>query len=211
MSINFNCKSRIKPKLLREQKTEALLVFIRTTLERHFKLLEKNDLEFPEFGTKEDTEYIYEQLNILNEKLKECVVNASYLQSLIANSGKSKILSTLALKERPMMVYYDSLAKTIEKQMPNGTKWIPELLVICLISQWILEEERSTYLYPFLDELDYIDLIDRFDKAKRNETDEKKDVIMNMYKLATVLIENLNKASYKSQGSSKKKKKRKKI
>ena len=33
MSINSNPKNRIKPKLLREQKTEALLVFIRTTLE----------------------------------------------------------------------------------------------------------------------------------------------------------------------------------
>ena len=32
-----NCKNRVKPKLLREQKTEALLVFIRTTLEQYFK------------------------------------------------------------------------------------------------------------------------------------------------------------------------------
>ena len=33
----LNCPNRIKPKLLREQKTEALLVFIRTTLEQSFK------------------------------------------------------------------------------------------------------------------------------------------------------------------------------
>ena len=35
-----NPKNRIKPKLLREQKTEALLVFIRTTLEQTFKDIE---------------------------------------------------------------------------------------------------------------------------------------------------------------------------
>lgn len=210
MSINLNCPNRIKPRLLREQKTEALLVFIRTTLEQHFKIIDNENISQPEFGSKEDTEYIYQELRKLLENLKDCVVNSSYLHSLIANSGKSKVLSLLALKEKPMMIYYDSIAKGIEKNLPNGNLWIPELMVICLLSQWIIEEEKSTYLYPFLNELDYLDLIEKFDKAKLDATHSKKEVVMNMYKLSTTLIENLKKCSTKSTSKSNKKKKRRK-
>lgn len=199
MSINFNCPNRIKPKLLREQKTEALLVFIRTTLEQHFKIMDNDNIDYPEFGSKEDTQYIYQELNKLLNNLKDCVVNTSYLQSLIENSGKSKVLNMLALKEKPMMIYYDSISKSIEKNLSSGSSWIPELMVICLLSQWIIEEEKSTYLYPFLNDINYLDLMDRFEKAKADETDSKKEVVMSMYKLSIVLIENLKKCSYKSK------------
>jgi len=210
MSINFNCPNRIKPKLLREQKTEALLVFIRTTLEQHFKIIDNDEIEYPEFGSKEDTEHIYKELNKLLENLKDCVVNSSYLHSLIENSGKSKVLNMLALKEKPMMVYYDSLAKSIKKNLPSGSSWIPELMVICLLSQWIIEEEKSTYLYPFLNDINYLDLMERFDKAKEDETDNKKEIVFNMYKLSTILIDNLKKCSYTTQKNKSKSKKRKK-
>lgn len=210
MSINLNCPNRIKPKLLREQKTEALLVFIRTTLEQHFKRIDNDHMEQPEFGSKEDTEYIYKELQKLLDNLKDCVVNSSYLQSLIANSGKSKVLNMLALKERPMMVYYDSIVKGIERNLPNGSSWIPELMVVCLLSQWIIEEEKSTYLYPFLNDINYLDIIERFDKAKLDEISSKKEVFMNMYKLSTLLIENLKKCSCKTTSKSSKRKKRRK-
>ena len=206
MSIDFNCPNRIKPKLLREQKTEALLVFIRTTLEQYFELLE-GEKQFCEFGVKEDREYIHKELRKLLLDLKECVVDTSYLQSVISNSGRSKFLNMLAQKEKPLMVYYDALSKTIEKNLPNGTKWIPELMVICLLTQWVLEEEKSTYLYPFLNDLDYMDLMERFDRAKLKETEEKKEIVMGMYRLSTVLIDSLKKATFKKH---KKKFKRKK-
>lgn len=208
MSINFNCPNRTKPKLLREQKTEALLVFIRTTLEQHFQIMDADEKEYPEFSSKEDTEYIYAELNKLLDNLKDCVVNVSYIKSIIENSGKSKIFHMVALKEKPMMVYYDSLAKSIEKNLINGSSWIPEVMVVCLLSQWIIEEEKSSYLYPFLNNFNYLDLIDRFDKAKLEESEEKKEIIMNMYQLSTLLIADLQKCSFKLQ--SRKSKKRKK-
>ena len=37
---NINCTARIKPSLLRDVKTEALLVFVRTALERYFEQIE---------------------------------------------------------------------------------------------------------------------------------------------------------------------------
>lgn len=208
MSLNQNCPNRIKPKLLREQKTEALLVFIRTTLEQHFRIIEDDGKGYSEFGSKEDTEFIYNELNKLLDNLKDSVVNSSYLQSLIENSGKSKGLSILALKEKPMMVYYDSIVKEIAKGLPSGTSWIPELMVICLLSQWILEEEKSTYLYPFLNDINYLEIMERFDKAKLNESDEKKEVIMHMYSLSVKLITSLKNSTYKQQTKSSKKGKR---
>ncbi len=206
MSINLNCPNRIKPKLLREQKTEALLVFIRTTLEQSFDKASKEGF-YLEIGTPEDTQYIYDILRDLKEKLQDCVVNSSYLQSIIANSGKSAVFSMLAKKEKPLMIYYDSIVKEIEVNLSNGTQWIPELMVISLLSQWILEEEKSVYLYPFLQNINYIELIDIYDKSKQYESEDKKDVVMNMYRLSTKLIEKLKKASI--QLSKKQKKRRK--
>ena len=206
MSIYPNCPNRIKPKLLREQKTEALLVFIRTTLEQSFDKIEQENF-YLEIGTPEDTKYIYDILKDLRDKLKECVVNSSYLQSIIANSGKNAVFSMLAKKERPLMVYYDSIVKEIELSLSNGSQWIPELMVISLLSQWILEEEKSVYLYPFLKDINYIELIDIYDKSKQNEDENKKEVVMNMYRLSTKLIEKLKKASVKISKKQKTKRK----
>ena len=101
-------KNRIKPKLLREQKTEALLVFIRTTLEQAFNDIKKNG-SYTQIGSDEDTKYIYEILRTLNNNLKETVVNSSYLQSIIANSNKSPVFKSIAKKEEPLMTYYNAI------------------------------------------------------------------------------------------------------
>ncbi|QOG13312.1 hypothetical protein FWKOB_09650 [Arcobacter sp. FWKO B] len=190
------CKNRIKPTLLRDQKTEALLVFIRTTLEQFFAQMELKGPLF-DIGKKEDSEYIYSSLKKLLENLQECVINSSYLRSLIANAQKNKSLMMVAKKEEPLMVYYDTIVRAIETKLTNGTPWIPELMVIALLSEWILEEEKSTILYPFLADLNYIELIDKYDMVKYNIDDDKKEVIMNMYKTSSYLIEKLKNAKYK--------------
>jgi len=208
MSIKQNPKNRIKPKLLREQKTEALLVFIRTTLDQTFNEIENNKGSYTEIGSKEDTKYIYDILKTLNHHLNDCVVNASYLQSIIANVDKNSFFKSLAKKEEPLMVYYDSIVKSISKNLSSGTLWIPELMVIALLSQWILEEEKSVYLYPFLNDIDYLKVLERFEKAKIDESKDKKDIVMNMYKLSTKLIDSLRMASYKVNIHRKSKKRR---
>ena len=163
MSINQNCPNRIKPKLLREVKTEALLVFIRTTLEQSFERIDKHGYQM-QIGSAEDNEYVYSTLRNLLHNLQECVINSTYLRSLIANSHKSQILKILAKKEEPLMVYYDSIIKGVEYNLSNGTSWIPELVVISLLSEWVIEEEKSVYLYPFLGEINYLDLINKYDE-----------------------------------------------
>ncbi|MEA3498798.1 MAG: hypothetical protein U9R16_07060 [Campylobacterota bacterium] len=196
MSIN-QPQNRIKPKLLREQKTEALLVFIRTTLEQTFNEIDKKG-SYTEIGSKEDTKYIYDILESLNNNLKECVVNSSYLQSIIANSDKSLFFKSLAKKEEPLMTYYDAIVKSISSNLSSGTLWIPELMIIALLSQWILEEEKSVYLYPFLKDIDYLQVMERFDKARLEENQDKKDIVFNMYKLSTKLIDSLKSSAYKT-------------
>ena len=53
--MNMTCKNRVKPKLLRDVKTEALLVFIRTTLEQSFHQIDKVGYNF-RLGNDEDNE-----------------------------------------------------------------------------------------------------------------------------------------------------------
>lgn len=190
------CKNRIKPLLLRDVKTEALLVFVRTTLEDYFRQIE-NESNYFELGSKEDNQFVYNELKKLLEKLQDTVINSSYLRSLIENAPKHPSLKVLAKREEPLMVYYDSLVKTIERLLTNGNSWIPELIVIALLSEWIIEEEKSTYFYPFLNDINYLDLLSRYDNAKIGLDKEKKEIMLNMYKISSTLIEKLKNTKYK--------------
>lgn len=204
----MTCPNRIKPKLLRDIKTEALLVFVRTTLEEYFNQIDRDGYYF-QLGTKEDNQFIHKNLRYLLDEVQETAINSSYLRSLIENASKNATLKILAKKEEPLMVYYDTLIKTIEKSLPNGSFWIPELVVICLLSEWIIEEEKTTYFYPYLKNIDYLDLIDRYDNTKKDLEKDKKEIVMNMYKISSELIKKLKKAEYKINTTRKKAKKRK--
>lgn len=201
------CKNRVKPKLLRDIKTEALLVFIRTTLEDYFYQISKDNYFF-KLSNEEDMKYVHNNLRKLLDYLQDSVINASYLKNLIENANKNPSLRVLAKKEQSLMVYYDSLVKSIERQLPNGTFWIPELIVICLLSEWIVEEEKSSYFYPFLKDFDYVDLINRYETAKKNLEDDKKEVIFNMFIISSKLIAKLKKVGFKFNSINQKKIKR---
>lgn len=203
----MTCKNRIKPKLLRDVKTEALLVFIRTTLEQSFYQIDNIGYSF-ELGNDKDKELVYSSLKKLLEQLQDTVINSTYLRSLIENSHKNATLKLLAKKEEPLMIYYDTLIKTIEVCLPNGSSWIPELVVISLLSEWIIEEEKTAYFYPYLKDMDYLDLINRYDNSKKDLDNEKKEIIMNMYKISSKLIEKLKKAEYKINPNRKKSKRK---
>ena len=204
---NMTCKNRVKPKLLRDIKTEALLVFIRTTLEQSFQQIDNVGYNF-RLGNDEDNEVVYSSLKALLEQLQDTVINSTYLRSLIENAHKNATLKLLAKKEEPLMIYYDTLVKTIEVCLPNGSSWIPELVVISLLSEWIIEEEKTAYFYPYLKDMNYLDLINRYDNSKKDLNNEKKDIMMDMYKLSSKLIEKLKKAEYKINTSRKKSKRK---
>lgn len=192
----MNCKNRIKPKLLREQKTEALLVFIRTTLEQYFYHIEITGYYF-KLGTSEDDKVIQETLKTLLNHLRDRVIDSVYLKYLIQNANKNPTSRMKAKKEEPLAIYYNSLVKELESSLPSGSLWIPEVVVLCLLSEWIFEEEKSTYLYPFLQDIDYIELISKYDNIKKELDDKNKEIIMSMYKISSKLIEKLKITKYK--------------
>ena len=159
-------------------------------------------------GNEEDNEYVYKTLKNLLVQLEDTVINSFYLRSLIDNSHKNTTLKVLAKKEEPLIIYYDTLVKTIELSLTNGSSWIPELVVVALLSEWIIEEEKSTYFYPYLKDIDYLDLINRYDNSKKNLDNEKKEIIMNMYKISSKLIDKLKKVEYKINTNRKKTKRK---
>lgn len=186
------CKNRVKPVLLRDIKTEALLVFCRTTLEDYFNQIDKLGYFF-QLGNKEDNEFTTSELKKLLNNLQDTVINFSYLRSLIQNSSKNYSSIAIIKREEPLIFYYDSLVKEIERLLKNGSFWIPELIVICLLSEWIIEEEKSTYFYSYLKDFNYFELLNCYDNAKKNLDSDKKDIIFNMYKISSKLIERLKK------------------
>ena len=197
------CKNRVKPVLLRDIKTEALLVFCRTTLEDYFNQIDKLGYFF-QLGNKEDNEFTTSELKKLLNNLQDTVINFSYLRSLIQNSSKNYSSIAIIKREEPLIFYYDSLVKEIERLLKNGSFWIPELIVICLLSEWIIEEEKSTYFYSYLKDFNYFELLNCYDNAKKNLDSDKKDIIYNMYKISSKLIERLKKTEYKINKSIKK-------
>ncbi len=201
----MTCKNRVKPKLLRDIKTEALLVFIRTTLEQSFYEVEKTMGYSFILNNKEDNQYIHDVLEKLLFQLKNTVVSSLYLKTLLENANRNATVNILAKREAPLMLYYSKLVKTLESYLSDGNYWIPELLIISLLSEWLLEEGKSTYFYPYLKEIDYLELITSYDNCRKNLKDEKKEVIMNMYKISSKVIDQLKKTEYKINNNRKKK------
>ena len=164
-SVNDNCEKRIKPRLLRDVKTEALLVFARTALERYFQRLDEIDYE-PTVGTDEDSIYLYETLKELRDNLQKCVVNVDYLLAVVKAAPTHPELTKLHHQELPLIEYYDVMARKVSNYYENKPAFIPEFLVICVLSDWIVEEEKSVELYPFLKEVDFMELISKFESNR---------------------------------------------
>ncbi len=201
----MSLKNRIKPKLLRDIKTEALLVFIRTTLEQNFYDIE-NMLGYSFIlGNDEDNKLIHIILKELLINLQSTVVSSIYLKNLIENANKNPTASLLAKKEAPLIYYYSILVRTIEMSLKDGTSWVPELIVIALLSEWLIEEKKSTYFYPYLNKIDHVDVLSRYDNCRKNLKEDRKIIIMNMYKVSSKLIEQLKKVEYKVNRSRKRK------
>ena len=163
--INDNCVARIKPQLLRDVKTEALLVFARTALERYFQRLDEIEYK-PTVGTDDDSVYIYSTLRTLRDDLQTCVVNVDYLLDVVSGANKHLQLQLLHHQELPLIGYYDVMARKVSDYYADKPAFIPEFLVICVLSDWIMEEEKSVELYPFLKEIDFLELMSKFESNR---------------------------------------------
>jgi hypothetical protein len=195
-NVSNNCKNRIKPTMLSVVKTEALLVFARTALERFFQHINENKLH-PKVGTKEETEYVYNTLRDLNTKLQEVVVNADYLINLVQSAKKYPELRSIAKIEEPLMNYYDAMAQQVAIYFDKRPAYIPEFLVICMLNHWIFEEEKDISLYPFLKDVDFEKLIYIFEMNRKEFIKDDLCIISDIFEISSVTIEKLKSTKYK--------------
>ena len=207
--LDDNCTDRIKPTLLRDVKTEALLVLSRTVLERFFKKFE--DDEYLKDKISDDyKEHIYMPLQKLKKSLQKHVVNADYLINLMHLSKKYPQLQTIVTFEDPLMQYYNAMAHRVSVNYDTKELLIPEFLVISLLSHWVLEEEKSTALYPFLNDIDYMSLIERFELNREYFKKDGEDILLEVQDTALKVIDKLKKTKFKSNKNNRTKSKRKK-
>lgn len=199
-SISNNCRKRIKPSLLRDVKTEALLVFARTALERYFRELDEADIE-TKIGSNEDIVYVYNRLRKLLTHLQESVVNVDYLINLVQNAQRHPGLKALSKQEEPLINYYDIMAQNVREYFKEKPAYLPEFLVICVLAEWILGEEKSTTIYPFLDDIDFLELIGKFEDNREHFYKDEECKISEIHELSFKIIEKLKKYKYKANKS----------
>jgi len=210
--IDNYCENRIKSNLLGGVKTEAVLVFTRTALERIFDKLDEQSTP-PLLGTKENTKYIYDNLRNLLNDLKKNVISVDYLIELMQNTKNDPMNTDLRREtkyEEPLIMYNDTMAKRMNYHFSTSKTSIPELLIICILSNWFLEDEKSTKLYPFIDKYDFLTLIEKFEIYAQNESDKQIKLISKMQLVSIDIIEYLKKAQYKFNKSRTSKKRKRK-
>ena len=156
---------RIKPKLLRDVKTEALLVFIRTTLEQLFIDIEKGIVSM-QVGSDEDQSVVFETLSNLLEELKKTIISSHQLRTMVNMAQTNSAIMYLAKQEAPLLHYYDTIVRQIQISLKQGENWIPEQLSLALLSEWILEDNKSIEIFPYLQNIDYIGLLSKYDTAR---------------------------------------------
>ncbi len=197
LDIATICPNRIKPTMLNGVKTEALLVFARTALERYFLYIDEKEYS-PSVGNSEDSLFVYNTLKDLKNRLQQSVVNADYLISIVQGAKVNSELKKIAKYEEPLINYYDVMARTVGDYYSDKPAYIPEFLVICVLSHWILEEQKSIELYPFLKEIDFTLLIAKFELDRARFKNDDVCTIADTFKVSDNIIEKLKKVKYKS-------------
>jgi hypothetical protein len=206
--IDENCKQRVKPALLRDVKTEALLVFARTGLERYFDDLDAAGVAF-RVGEDADTRYVDDALKSMLTGLQESVVNAGYLHGLSRSARFNSVSNLMYQREKPLIDYFNTLVNTVEHRYSDQKLLLPELLVICVLSTWILEEEKSVSQYPFLLDIDWLELVNRYEMNRGDFEKAGECLIGRTHDVAYEIIQKLKQKKFqvkKSKNVSKRKK-----
>ena len=197
--MSANTPAQICIKLLRDIKTDALLIYIKTVIE---ELLEniKNETYKIDLGYENFNKKIEENIIELNIKLDKTIINAYELKSFMAYQQMKQTNHKLLPNDEALVFYYNTIVKQIETQLKEGELWIPEQIVLALLSEWVLEEEKSTIFYTFLNDFDYLRLLSYYETARNNEKD---------INLKENIIKRLKNSKYKINSSRKSKMRKK--
>ena len=207
--MSANNPPQICIKLLRDIKTDALLIYIKTVIE---ELLEniKNEKYKIDLGFEEFNKEIEKNIIELNTKLDKTIINAYELKSFMAYQQLKQSNHKLLPNDEALVFYYNTIVKQIETQLVEGELWIPEQIVLSLLSEWVLEEEKSTIFYTFLNDFDYLRLLSYYEKARNNEKNiNLRNNILKMYQISSSMIKRLKNSKYKINSSRKSKMRKK--
>ena len=207
--MSANTPAQICIKLLRDIKTDALLIYIKTVIE---ELLEniKNETYKIDLGYENFNKKIEENIIELNIKLDKTIINAYELKSFMAYQQMKQTNHKLLPNDEALVFYYNTIVKQIETQLKEGELWIPEQIVLALLCEWVLEEEKSTIFYTFLNDFDYLRLLSFYEKARNNEKKSNlKQNIIKMYQISSSMIKRLKNSKYKINSSRKSKMRKK--
>lgn len=207
--MSANNPPQICIKLLRDIKTDALLIYIKTVIE---ELLEniKNEKYKIDLGFEEFNKEIEKNIIELNTKLDKTIINAYELKSFMAYQQLKQSNHKLLPNDEALVFYYNTIVKQIETQLVEGELWIPEQIVLALLSEWVLEEEKSTIFYTFLNDFDYLRLLSYYEKARNNEKNiNLRNNILKMYQISYSMIKRLKNSKYKINSSRKSKMRKK--
>ena len=207
--MSANNPPQICIKLLRDIKTDALLIYIKTVIE---ELLEniKNEKYKIDLGFEEFNKEIEKNIIELNTKLDKTIINAYELKSFMAYQQLKQSNHKLLPNDEALVFYYNTIVKQIETQLIEGELWIPEQIVLSLLSEWVLEEEKSTIFYTFLNDFDYLRLLSYYEKARNNEKNiNLRNNILKMYQISSSMIKRLKNSKYKINSSRKSKMRKK--
>ena len=138
--MNFN--PQIKLKLLRDFKTDELLIYIKTVIEELLENIKKGSYKI-DLGNDEFNLEIEENIKILNSHLSKTIINAYELKAFMSYSQIKTKNSKLLPNDEALVFYYNSIVKQIETSLQEGDIWIPEQIILSLLSEWILEENKS--------------------------------------------------------------------
>ena len=205
--MNFN--PQIKLKLLRDFKTDALLIYIKTVIEELLENIKKGSYKI-DLGNDEFNLEIEENIKILNSHLSKTIINAYELKAFMSYSQIKTKNSKLLPNDEALVFYYNSIVKQIETSLQEGDIWIPEQIILSLLSEWILEENKSLTLYQFLNDIDYLKLLSHYENARNNEKKNSlRENVIEMYKISSSMIKRLKNSKYRVDTSRKSKKRNK--
>ena len=207
--MSANTPAQICIKLLRDIKTDALLIYIKTVIE---ELLEniKNETYKIDLGYENFNKEIEKNIIELNIKLDKTIINAYELKSFMAYQQMKQTNHKLLPNDEALVFYYNTIVKQIETQLKEGELWIPEQIVLALLSEWVLEEEKSTIFYTFLNDFDYLRLLSYYETARNNEKNiNLRENIIRMYQISSSMIKRLKNSKYKINSSRKSKMRKK--
>lgn len=197
-------------KLFNKIKTDALMIYIRTTLEELIKRIERNEYNLNLY-TQEFNNEILKNMYILLNNLKKTIFNSEELEYKVAIRKLKNTKNEWFSYENALFFYFNIIVNKMILNIKNGNTWIPDQIIFSLLSEWIIENEKPIPSYLFLKDFDYTKLLSYYEITRNNTSnDSLKRNISIMFNVSSSVIQKLKASKYKINNTRKSKSRKRK-